>query len=81
MRTRGPAVTAATLGLIGLVLVVIESIQALRGVALSTLDLTLLYVGLGACVIAAAVTLANTDASGPVAASDSPGGDTAAETS
>jgi hypothetical protein len=65
MRSRGLAITAAALGVIGLVLVVIESIEALRSVVLSTLDASLLYVGLGACVIAAVLTLANADDPGP----------------
>jgi hypothetical protein len=79
MRSRGLAITAAALGLIGVVLVVLESIEALRSVALSTLNSSLLYVGLGACVIAAVLALANADDPGRArreAPADEPGAET-----
>jgi hypothetical protein len=53
MRSRGLTIASAVLGLVGLALVVVESIEAIRRVAFSTLDSVLLYVGLGVFVIAA----------------------------
>jgi hypothetical protein len=53
MRSRGLIIASAVLGLIGFALVIVESVEALRRIAFSTLDSILLYAGLGAFVMAA----------------------------
>jgi hypothetical protein len=58
MRGRGLTITPAVLGPIGLALLVFEAVQTLRSVVLGTLGTTLLFVGLGLVLIAAAMSVA-----------------------
>jgi hypothetical protein len=69
MHGRGTTTTigAVTVAAVGLVLLVVESIQAIRGQVLSSVDTTLLFVGLGLVVVAMA-TLAVSISTEPVTA-------------
>jgi hypothetical protein len=52
MRGRGLTISTGVLALIGLALLVFESVQAMRGQVLGTVGTTLLFVGLGLIVVA-----------------------------
>jgi hypothetical protein len=55
MRARGVTITSGVLGLIGLALLVFETVQALRNQVLGTGGTTLLYVGVGLIAIAGVI--------------------------
>jgi hypothetical protein len=63
---------ALAVAVVGLALVILESVQTLRSETLGTLGAVLLYVGLGLFVIASAVLITDHDTEPALIAEDSP---------
>jgi hypothetical protein len=61
------SLTIAVLAAIGLVVLAVEAIQTLRGEVLGALGTTLVFLGLGAVIVAGALTIALLHSGEPVA--------------
>jgi len=74
MRATNPAIAGAVVGVIGLALLLFESIRALTGSSFNTLATILLYGGVGLIAVAGVMLIAGTFAGAAEAAPDPAGG-------